>query len=191
MEGKLVIFSAPSGSGKTTIVKRLLETGLNLEFSISATTRQPRPGETHGKDYYFLTVDGFKQKIKEGAFIEWEEVYPDQFYGTLISEMERIWESNKHVVFDIDVKGGINLKKQFKEKALSVFILPPSLEELAKRLRQRDSDNEEQIKKRLEKASYELTFASEFDITVTNNELEKAVTITSESVKTFLKYGNY
>jgi guanylate kinase len=130
MEGKLIIISAPSGAGKTTIVNSLLQKGLGLEFSISATTRNPRGKEKNGKEYYFITADEFRAKIRKNEFVEWEEVYKDQFYGTLISEIERIWAERKHVVFDVDVKGGINLKNIFREKALSIFIMPPLLESL-------------------------------------------------------------
>lgn len=134
MEGKLFIFSAPSGSGKTTIVRTLLEKDLNLEFSISATSRSKRENETDGKDYYFLSADDFKEKIDKDEFVEWEEVYENRFYGTLKSELERIWNQGKHVIFDVDVVGGLNIKKKYPDKALSIFIMPPSIEELEKRL---------------------------------------------------------
>lgn len=190
MEGKLVIFSAPSGSGKTTIVKQLLESDLKLEFSISACTRDPRYGETDKKDYYFLTVNEFKEKIRNQEFVEWEEVYNDQFYGTLKSELERIWKDEKHVVFDIDVMGGINLKKIFGQKALSVFIKVPSVDELEKRLRKRGADNEESIKKRLKKANKELSFADQFDIIIINDNLDTAIEQTYNIVKSFLENEN-
>lgn len=174
MTGKLIIFSAPSGAGKTTIVKHLLKSGLPLEFSISACSRSPRTGEIHGKDYYFLTVDEFKAKIKNNEFIEWEEVYPGNFYGTLRSEMDRIWKNGNHVLFDIDVKGGINLKTKFPAQTLSVFVMPPSVMELEKRLTGRSTDDEATIKKRLEKAVYELKYADQFDVVLINDILQEA-----------------
>ncbi len=174
MTGKLIIFSAPSGAGKTTIVKYLLESGLPLEFSISACSRSPRTGETHGKDYYFLSVDEFKEKIKNNEFIEWEEVYPGNFYGTLKSELERIWKNGNHVLFDIDVKGGINLKKLFPKQTLSIFVMPPSVQELENRLKNRSTDDETTIRKRVDKAVYELKFADQFDIVLVNDVLQDA-----------------
>ncbi len=175
-EGKLIVFSAPSGSGKTTIVKELLkEPELKLEFSVSATSRKKRPNETEGKDYYFLSAEEFKQKIKENAFAEWEEVYKNQFYGTLKSEIERIRKKGKNVVFDIDVAGGISIKKLFGNNCLTIFIQPPSINELEKRLRNRGTETEESIKKRLAKAEKEMTYAKLFDIIVVNDVLEDAV----------------
>ncbi len=171
MKGKLIIFSAPSGAGKTTIVKHLLDSGLPLEFSISACSRQPRIGEINGKDYYFLSADEFNFKIKKNEFIEWEEVYPGNLYGTLKSEPERIWKNNNHVLFDIDVKGGVHLKKLFGENALSVFVMPPSIVELERRLINRCTDDKETIKKRVDKAVYELKFADQFDVIITNDNL--------------------
>ncbi|MGB4293217.1 MAG: guanylate kinase [Bacteroidales bacterium] len=173
-EGKAVIISAPSGAGKSTIVKYLLESGLNLEFSVSATTRQPRGEEKNGVDYYFLTVDEFKKKISNGEFVEWEEVYENHFYGTLRSELERIWVKNKHVLFDVDVKGGISLKKIFGDRALSLFIMPPSIEELEERLKKRGTDSPEKIKIRIQKAGIEMQSAVFFDRIVVNDDLEKA-----------------
>jgi guanylate kinase len=186
MIGKLIIFSAPSGSGKTTIVKYLLNNNLNLEFSISATTRHPRQGELNGHDYYFITTDDFQHKIHDNQFVEWEEVYPGNYYGTLRSELERIWSHGNHVVFDIDVKGGLHLKNLFPEHALSVFVRPPSLKELETRLILRSTDEPETIKKRIEKAEYELTFADQFDVILVNDYLdaakEKALQIVSEFI---------
>ncbi|TNE77044.1 MAG: guanylate kinase [Bacteroidetes bacterium] len=185
--GKCVIFSAPSGAGKTTIVHRLLAMDLGLEFSVSACSRGPRPNEVDGKDYHFLGIEGFKQKIKEGAFVEWEEVYRDNFYGTLRSEIERIWSEGKAVIFDVDVVGGLNLKKQFQDNALAIFVQPPSYEELEKRLRFRSTETEEKINQRMEKANKELSFAKEFDYILINDDLEKAVEKAKELVVEFLK----
>ena len=152
MKGKLVIISAPSGAGKTSIVNHLLKEDLNLEFSISATSRKPRNNEISGKDYYFVTVSDFKARIQKNEFLEWEEVYKDHFYGTLKSEIERIWSLKKHVLFDVDVKGGINLKNIFGKNAISIFIMPPSVKELEKRLLARGTDDRSKIKVRVEKA---------------------------------------
>ncbi len=185
--GKLIIFSAPSGSGKTTIVKEVLKRFNNLEFSISACSRAPREGETHAKDYYFLSVDDFKQRIKNEDFIEWEEVYQNNFYGTLKSEANRIWEKGNHVVFDVDVKGGLNIKKQFGDRALAFFIKAPSIEELRRRLEKRGTETEEQINKRINKAEYELGFAKDFDVVILNDVLEKAVEETIGIVTNFLQ----
>ena len=174
MNGKLIIFSAPSGAGKTTIVKHLLNCGLPLEFSISACSRKPRSGEVDAKDYYFLSAEEFKTKIEHKEFIEWEEVYPGNFYGTLKSELTRIWENGHHVLFDIDVKGGINLKKLFGKTALSIFVMPPSIEELERRLISRSTDDPETIQKRVDKATYELKFSSQFDTIIINDHLVDA-----------------
>jgi guanylate kinase len=184
--GKLLIFSAPSGSGKTTIVREVLKRFNNLEFSISACSRAPRKGEVHAKDYYFLEVEDFKQRINNEEFVEWEEVYKDSFYGTLKSEVDRIWNNGNHVVFDVDVKGGLNIKKQFGEKALAIFIKPPSVEELRRRLEKRGTETQEQIDKRINKAEYELGFAKGFDVVILNDELEKAVEETNNLVAEFL-----
>lgn len=171
---KVIIFSAPSGSGKTTLVKHCLETFPELEFSISATTRSPRGEEIHGKDYYFLSTEKFKQKISENAFVEYEEVYTNKFYGTLTSEVERIWANQKIVIFDVDVIGGINLKKIFGDQAMSIFIAPPSIEELEKRLISRNTDSLETIKIRVSKAQEELNYQNQFDKIIVNNDLETA-----------------
>lgn len=175
-QGKCIIFSAPSGAGKTTIVHALLnDPSLNLSFSVSACSRGPRPNETDGKDYYFLGVEGFKQKISEGAFIEWEEVYTDHYYGTLRSEIERIWAQGKNVIFDVDVVGGLNLKKIFGENALAIFVKPPSKETLEERLRNRSTETEEKIRQRLEKAEKEMKKATEFDVILVNDDLNTAI----------------
>lgn len=175
MPGKAIIFSAPSGSGKTTIVKYLLENNPDLGFSISASTRDKRGRkETNGVDYYFLSPEEFKKKIDEDAFIEWEEVYAGNFYGTLKSEIQRLWDAGKNVIFDVDVKGGIALKKYFGEKALSIFVKVPSLEVLQKRLNERGTESEESLSRRLFKAKFEMTFQDKFDVVLLNEELEKS-----------------
>lgn len=174
MNNKVIIFSAPSGSGKTTLVKHCLKVFPQLQFSISATTRALRGDEVHGKDYYFLSVDEFKNLISENAFVEHEEVYQDKFYGTLKSEVERIWGEGKVVIFDVDVKGGISLKNIFQEKALSIFISPPSIEELERRLIDRATDDLETIKTRVAKAKEEMTYAEEFDEIIINDDLDTA-----------------
>lgn len=186
-EGKMVIFSAPSGAGKTTIVKRLLKHYPDLEFSISACTRRKRMKEVNGKDYYFLTVNDFKEKIRNNDFIEWEEVYPDHFYGTLKSEVYRIWEKGKHVIFDVDVVGGLNIKKQFGTQALSLFVKPPSIEELNKRLINRSADSKENIQKRVAKAEQEMTYAEQFDIVIINENLDIATGEVITVVSNFLE----
>ncbi len=184
---KLIIISAPSGAGKTTIVKEVMQkTSLNLMFSISATSRQPRDYEINGKDYYFLSVDDFKEKIKQNQFVEWEEVYENQFYGTLNSEVERIWALNKNIIFDVDVKGGINIKKAHPENSLSIFIKPPSVEELKNRLQNRGTETEASLQKRIDKAKYEMTFAPQFDITITNDKLDIAVQNTISAISKFI-----
>ncbi len=186
-EGKLIVFSAPSGSGKTTIVRELLkDEKFKLEFSVSATSRDKRPNEIEGKDYYFLTVDKFKEKINEDAFAEWEEVYNNQFYGTLKSEIERIRKKGHNVVFDIDVAGGISIKKMFKEDCLTVFIQPPSISELEKRLRHRGTETEKSLKKRLEKAEKEMVFSKQFDVVIVNDILDTAVQEVKKIITGFL-----
>jgi len=187
MDRKLIIFSAPSGSGKTTIVKHLLDSGLPLEFSVSACTRKPRSGEIDGKDYYFMSVDEFKQKIDKGDFVEWEEVYPGLFYGTLKSELERIWKNGRHVIFDVDVAGGLNLKKHFGTRALSVFVMPPSIEELETRLKSRGTDDGEDIRTRIEKAREEFALAADFDFILINDDLDKTLKKAFIAVNRFLK----
>ena len=184
--GKLLIFSAPSGSGKTTIVRRLLEQFSNLEFSISATSRAPRGSEKNGVDYYFLTAEEFAEAVAANKFVEWEEVYKGTCYGTLRSEMERIWTKGNVILFDVDVMGGIRLKEIFGEDALSIFVMPPSIEELRRRLEGRGTDAPEVIEKRIAKASFELTKAPEFDRQVINDDLEVAVSQVAEIVKNFI-----
>lgn len=187
-QGKVLIFSAPSGSGKTTIVRHLLEKNPNLGFSISACTRDKRGrNEQNGKDYYFLTPEEFKKKIDEDAFIEWEEVYEGNFYGTLKSEVEKIWNEGKHVIFDVDVKGGLNLKKYFKEKALAVFVKVPSLEVLESRLHDRNTDSPHSISRRLFKAKFEMSFEKEFDVSLVNESLEDSLKTAQKLVDDFLK----
>ncbi|MCT6868390.1 guanylate kinase [Apibacter sp.] len=187
LEGKLIIFSAPSGAGKTTIVKYLLTIFPEIAFSISCTTRPKREFEVNGKDYYFLTEKEFKEKIKNNEFIEYEEVYEGRFYGTLHSEIERLWNQGKHVIFDIDVKGGLNLKKQFKERALAIFIAPPSLKDLEERLKNRNTENSDSLLARIQKADEELSFAKDFDVVIINDNLEKAQNKAKTLVKNFLE----
>jgi len=186
-QGKLIIFSAPSGSGKTTLVQWLLGQGLNLGFSVSATSRPPRNAEKDGKDYFFLTPDEFREKIEKNAFLEWEEVYPDKFYGTLKCEVDRMITKGENVLLDIDVKGGINIKKLYGEKALSVFIQTPGIDELRKRLELRGTDSPEIIKERIAKATYELSFAPQFDTVIINDVLETAKKECLDKVSAFLE----
>lgn len=186
IKGKLVIFSAPSGSGKTTIVKHLLTKDLGLEFSISATSRAPRKNEEDGKDYYFLSKDKFRERVHHGDFLEWEEVYSGTMYGTLRSEVERIWEKGKHVVFDMDVVGGLNLKSLYGDQALAVFVKPPSMEILEKRLRGRDTESEDKIRQRLAKARKEMGRSDRFDHVLLNNDLETAKREAENLVRIFL-----
>jgi len=186
MKGKLIIFSAPSGAGKSTIVQHLVKLSLGLEFSISATSRKPREGEVDGREYHFISVEEFRRKIKENEFIEWEEVYTEQYYGTLFSEVERIWDRGEHAIFDIDVAGGLSLKRMFGERACAIFIQPPSQELLEHRLRSRGTDDEESLRKRMEKAQYELGYASRFDHIVINDSLEKALAESEKIVREFL-----
>lgn len=176
MEGKAIIFSAPSGSGKTTIVKHLVEKNPDLGFSISASTRDKRGRtEAHGKDYYFLTPEEFKKKIDGNEFVEWEEVYEGNFYGTLKSEIERVWNRGKNVIFDVDVKGGINLKNYFGDKALAIFVKVPSMEVLKERLHDRGTESEESLSRRLFKANFEMTFQDKFDKVLINENLEHSL----------------
>ncbi len=183
---KLIVFSAPSGSGKTTLVHHLLHQNLPLGFSISATSRKARGEEVDGKDYYFISEEEFKSKINEAAFVEYEEVYKGTFYGTLKSEIERLWEEGKTVLFDIDVVGGLNVKAQYPEETLAIFVQPPSLEELEKRLRKRDTESEDKIQQRLDKSAKELTFAQDFDVILVNNDLLEAKREVVQVVKKFL-----
>jgi guanylate kinase len=186
MEGRLVIISAPSGAGKTTIVKHLLDSGLNLSFSVSATTRPVRGLEKDGEDYYFLTVEEFKKKIENNEFVEWEEVYKNYFYGTLKSEIQRIWDKGNHILFDVDVRGGISLKNKFGTKAIAIFIMPPSVIELENRLVKRGTDTIDKIKIRIEKAKDELKFANQFDSIIVNHQLDKAKEESLKIVSSFL-----
>jgi len=187
-EGKLVVFSAPSGSGKTTIVHHLLkQSSLDLDFSISATSRNSRGTEVHGKDYYFISLKEFQNHIKNDDFIEWEEVYANNYYGTLKKEIERIWALGKHVIFDIDVIGGLNIKNEFPEQTLAIFVQPPSIEEMERRLRARKTDSEEKIKERVLKAATELKFAKDFDIILVNDNLEEAKEKAYSLVESFIK----
>ena len=188
MEGKLIIFSAPSGAGKTTIVKYLLqELPDQLAFSISASTRQPRGTETHGKDYYFMSKEAFLHKVAHKEFVEFEEVYAGTYYGTLRSEIERIWSLGKHVIFDIDVEGGLHLKRKYGAQALAVFVQPPSFQELVRRLKGRGTESEEKVQERIEKAKKELTYSGDFDVTLVNDTLETACSKAEAMVKAFIK----
>lgn len=187
-QGKLIVFSAPSGSGKTTIVKHLLALEeLHLDFSISATSRYQRENEINGKDYYFISSEDFQQKIKNHEFVEYEEVYKDNFYGTLRTELERIWAEGKHVIFDIDVIGGLNIKKQFPEQTLAIFVNPPSITELERRLRERQTESDEKIKMRLDKAEREIAEAPKFDVILENHDLSTAKQDAFALVDAFLK----
>lgn len=189
--GKLIVFSAPSGSGKTTIVRHLLaQPELKLDFSISATSREPRNGEVDGKDYYFLSLADFKKKIKNDEFLEWEEVYRDNFYGTLKSEVERIWASGKNVIFDIDVVGGLDIKNIYPEQTLAVFVKPPSIEELKIRLKKRKTESDDKINMRVAKASIELATAPQFDFIIENNHLATALDESYKLVSTFVEEVN-
>lgn len=187
MKGKLIVFSAPSGSGKTTIVRHLLkQEDLNLEFSISAATREARGEEVNGKDYYFMSIPEFKKHIKNEDFVEWEEVYRDNFYGTLKSEVERIWAKGKNVIFDIDVAGGLRIKSKFPEETLAVFVKPPSVDELKRRLKERSTESDEKINMRIAKAHVELATAPQFDVVIKNYDLEVALEEANELVKNFI-----
>lgn len=186
MTGKVIIVSAPSGAGKTSIVKHVLQSLPELRFSTSATTRAKREGEINGKDYHFLSVDDFKKGIKRDEFLEWEEVYANQFYGTLKSEIQRIWDEGKTVIFDVDVKGGLNIKKYFGDKALAIFVEPPTVQELENRLRNRGTETEESLRKRVEKAEYELSFAPRFDKIILNDDLEVARAEMLQTIRQFL-----
>jgi guanylate kinase len=187
-EGKLFVFSAPSGSGKTTIVRHLLaQEKFNLEFSVSATSREPRGFEVNGQDYYFISLKEFKENIKSDSFLEWEEVYRDNFYGTLKTEVERIWAEGKHVIFDIDVAGGLRIKKKFPEQTLAVFVKPPSIDELKIRLKKRKTESDEKINMRIAKASVELATAPQFDKIIKNYDLEVALEEAEDLVGNFLQ----
>ncbi len=186
-KGKLIVFSAPSGAGKTTIVRHLLKQDeLNLEFSISATSRAPRGNEVDGTDYYFLSTEAFIDNIKNDSFLEWEEVYRDNFYGTLKTEVERIWKLGKHVIFDIDVSGGLRIKRKFPEETLAIFVKPPSIDELKIRLKKRSTEDKDKINMRIAKASAELATAPLFDVIVENDDLESALTQSHKLVQEFI-----
>ncbi|RKS15616.1 guanylate kinase [Flavobacterium sp. 120] len=186
--GKLIVFSAPSGSGKTTIVRHLLsKEDLNLEFSISAASRAPRGEEVNGKDYYFMSTEEFKKHIKNEDFLEWEEVYRDNFYGTLKSEVERIWAKGKNVIFDIDVSGGLRIKHKFPEETLAVFVKPPSVDELKRRLKERSTESDDKINMRIAKASVELATAPQFDVIIKNYDLPIALEEAYQLVKNYVK----
>ena len=188
VQGKLIVFSAPSGSGKTTIVRHLLkQLDLNLEFSISATSRERRGKEIHGKDYYYLSLTEFKNRIKNDEFLEWEEVYRDNFYGTLKTEIARIWAKGKHVIFDIDVSGGLRIKRKFPEQTLAIFVKPPDLNELVRRLKERGEESEDKINMRVSKAPAELATAPLFDEIVVNKDLDVALENAYKLVSNFLK----
>lgn len=186
MPGKLIIFSAPSGSGKSTIINYLMEQDLNLAFSISATSRLPRGVEKHGVEYFFLTPDEFRERISKEDFLEYEEVYENRFYGTLKSHIQELQDAGKNVIFDVDVVGGLNIKNYYGERALAIFIQPPSVEELRKRLVGRGTDDEQTIAKRVAKAEYELAFAEKFDVVVVNDDLDTAKAETLAVVKKFI-----
>ncbi|MBP5516662.1 MAG: guanylate kinase [Bacteroidales bacterium] len=186
MTPKAILFSAPSGSGKTTIIKRLMQYFDCFEFSISATSRQPRMGESNGVDYYFLTPDDFISKVEQGLFLEWEEVYAGIRYGTLKSEIDRICSKGNVLVFDVDVNGGINIKKYFGDNALAIFVMPPSIEELERRLRSRGTESEESIQKRLGRSAKELQESTKFDITIINDDIDRAVAEARTVIDKFL-----
>ncbi len=186
MAGKVIIVSAPSGAGKTSIVKHVLQFLPELRFSTSATTRNMREGEINGKDYHFLSVDDFKKGIERDDFLEWEEVYANQFYGTLKSEIDKIWDEGKTVIFDVDVKGGLNIKNYFGDNALAIFVEPPTIGELENRLRKRGTETEESLRKRVEKAEYELSFAPKFDKIILNDNLDIAREEMLHTIREFL-----
>ena len=187
MKGKIIILSAPSGAGKSSIIKYLRKTreDLDLKFSISATSRKPREGEEHGREYYFLTEDEFRRKAEAGEFVEWEEVYEGTYYGTLLSEVERVVDAGHTLIMDIDVKGSINLKKRFGDDALSIFILPPSIQALEERLNNRGTDTPDEVARRLAKAGYEMTYAPQFDCVVVNDDFFKAAEEVASKIETF------
>lgn len=186
-EGKALIFSAPSGAGKTTIVRHLMSVIPDLDFSISATTRSPREGEQHGEDYYFLEQEDFRKKIDSDQFLEWEEVYAGTYYGTLKSELERIWTANRHVVFDVDVEGGLNLKQALGDRALSIFVKVRNLEVLRNRLKDRGSESDESLDRRVQKAEIEMSYEDRYDYVLINDDLAEAKKLAESEVNTFIK----
>lgn len=186
MVGKLIIFSAPSGAGKSTLVQHLLSCDFNMEFSISATSRLPRGDERNGVEYYFLTPEKFRQMVENQEFLEYEEVYPNCYYGTLRSEIERITNQGKNIVFDVDVIGGLNIKENYGDRALALFIAPPSIEVLHERLHGRGTDSAEMIEKRVGKADFEMTFAPDFDLVIVNDDLETAKKEAENAIREFL-----
>lgn len=188
MDSKMFIFTAPSGAGKTTVVKHILSKYDMLDFSVSATTRSKRPHEIQGKDYIFMTVAEFKEKVANGDFVEWEEVYPDQFYGTLRSEVDRVWNMGKHLVFDIDVRGAVNIKNIYKDQCMSVFVRPPSVSTLIQRLTERNTETPESLQKRIGKVKKEMAFENSFDIVLVNNVLAITLKEAEHIVETFI-YG--
>lgn len=186
-KGKLIILSAPSGTGKSSIISKIIsDPDLRLGFSVSATCRKPRGEERHGREYYFLTYEDFMARVDRGEFVEWEEVYPGTCYGTLRSEVERVVDAGRNLIMDIDVKGGLNVKRQFGDEALAIFITPPTLEELERRLRGRATDSEESIRARLEKAEYELGFADGYDVRIVNDDLDRAAAETADIIRKFI-----
>jgi len=189
MSEKLIIVSAPSGAGKSTLVSHLLKKGFPLEFSVSATSRSPRGNEKDGKEYYFVSAPEFRKRIENNEFVEWQEVYKDHYYGTLKSEIDRIWQMGKCVIFDVDVKGGINLKNIFGSKAVSIFVMPPSVSELEKRLMKRATDTPEKIRMRVEKAAEEISLADQFDVTIINDHLEYSFDEIDTVVSEFLNHN--
>ena len=187
-KGKIIVLSAPSGSGKSTIIGELMkDPDLKLGFSISATSRKPRGNEEHGKEYFFMTETEFKENVEKGNFVEWEEVYSGVCYGTLVSEVERITGNGSNLIMDVDVKGGLNIKKRYGEEALTIFIMPPSKEILEERLRNRGTDSEDTIAKRLQKSEYEISFADQFDVIVVNDNLKKAVKEVENQIRNFIQ----
>lgn len=186
-QGKLIIFSAPSGAGKTTLVHHLLSKKFGLQFSVSAATRAQREGEVDGKDYYFLSVADFKERIAKKEFVEWEEVYTDNFYGTLRTEVQRIWDKGHHVIFDVDVEGGLNLKHAYGDKALAIFVMPPSLDSLRERLESRETETPESVARRMGKAPQEIEKSVSFDKIILNDNLNEAMKRAEELVRNFLQ----